>query len=117
MEADLNPPVISDTPLYQLVREGNITAFNDQRDITCDFSGHDFRGIDLRGINADNINFSDCYFHGSDLRGLDLTSSNLEGASIHRARIAGAYFPPELAAEEIRLSLKEGIRMRYNQGV
>ena len=56
------------------------------------------------------------YFHGSDLRGLDLTSSNLEGASIHRARIAGAYFPPELAAEEIRLSLKEGIRMRYNQG-
>ncbi len=115
MEADLKPPVISDSPLYQLVRKGNIEAFNTQRDITCDFAGHDFRGIDLRGINADNINFSNCYFHGSDLRGLDLTSCNLEGASIHRAHIAGVYFPSELAAEEIRLSLKEGIRMRYKQ--
>ncbi len=116
MHSEVKSPLISDNPLYQLLRDQNTRAFNAQRELTCDFSGLDFRGIDLRGINTENINFANCYFHGSDLRGLDLQTCNLSGASLHRAHIAGTYFPPELDAAEIRLSLKEGTRMRYNNG-
>jgi uncharacterized protein YjbI with pentapeptide repeats len=47
------------------------------------------------------------------LRGVDFSKTNLEGASIHSARIAGAYFPPQIPADEILLSFMHGTRMRY----
>ena len=43
----------------------------------------------------------------------DFRKANLEGASINAAKISGAYFPPELSASEIELSLLHGTRMRY----
>ena len=115
MHTQIEQPTISDDPLYRLIREKKIADFNEQRKDTCDFSGLDFRGVDLRGLDVSNINFSNCYFHGSDLRGLNMYSCIMEGSSIHRAHIAGTYFPPQIAASEIKLSLKEGTRMRYQQ--
>ena len=49
----------------------------------------------------------------ADLRGVDLKLAKMEGASIHGAHISGAYFPNELSADEIELSLRTGTRMRY----
>lgn len=108
-------PAIAEDRLYQLIRSRLIKEFNAQREAfnSYDFSGMDFRGLDLRGINTENLNFSNCYFRQADLRGLDLRSCNMEGASIHATKISGVYFPKELSAEEIVLSLTHGTRMRY----
>ncbi len=115
MLSQIDQPVISDDPLYLMIREKRIEEFNNQRSESCDFSGLDFRGVDLRGIHTDNINFSGCYFFGSDLRGLDLSNCQLQGASIHNAHIAGVLFPNQLSATEIQLSHQEGTRMRYTE--
>ena len=56
---------------------------------------------------------SDCYLRHADLRGVDFSQTRLQGASINGARISGTYFPPELSADEINLSLLHGTRMRY----
>lgn len=101
--------------LYQLLHEERIADFNAGRAAgeSCDFVDADFRGLDLRGMNADGLNMSGAYFRGSDLRGVDFSSANLEGASIKFAHISGCYFPKKLRASEIRLSLEQGTRMRY----
>jgi uncharacterized protein YjbI with pentapeptide repeats len=108
-------PQIKKDPMYVLLRDEKIDAFNKHKadGDTFDLTYCDFRGIDLRGLDADGINFSGCYFRQSDLRGLDLSSCNLEGASINGAKISGCYFPRELSAQEIDLSLNHGTRMRY----
>jgi len=36
----------------------------------------------------------------------------LDGASLHAAHVSGVYFPPELAPQEIELSVRLGTRMR-----
>lgn len=101
--------------MYQLLREGNIKEFNavkaggDKADLT----GCDFRTVDLRGLDAQGLDFSNCYFRQADLRGVDFRQCRLEGASINAAKISGTYFPDELSAEEITLSLLHGTRMRY----
>jgi len=107
--------VKSDDPLYLLLRDGKIREFNGlyTRNKTADLTHCDFRHADLRGIDADGIDFSHCYFRQADLRGVDFTNSRLEGASIHAAKISGAYFPKALGPEEINLSLLHGTRMRY----
>lgn len=108
-------PKIKADPLYQLLREGRVDAFNQEkaRGKTCDLTHCDFRSIDLRGLDTTGLDFSGSYFRQADLRGIDFSKANLEGASIHSARIAGAYFPPEIPAEEIQLSFMHGTRMRY----
>lgn len=108
-------PKIKDDPLYRLLREGAIEEFNTRRanGETCDLVGCDLRTIDLRKLDASGLDFRDCYLRQADLRGVDLSEANLEGASINAAKISGAYFPKELSAEEITLSLTHGTRMRY----
>jgi len=64
-------------------------------------------------LDADGLDFSDCYFRQSDLRGVDFRNALLEGASINAAKISGTYFPADLTASEIELSLLHGSRMRY----
>lgn len=110
-------PQIKDDPLYQLLRDGKIDEFNTRKASgeSCDLTACDFRNVDLRGIDASGLDFSDCYFHQSDLRGIDLRQANLQGASINGARISGTYFPVELMAEEIGLSLVHGTRIRYRK--
>jgi len=101
--------------MYLLLREGCVTEFNVKRASgeKVDLRGCDLRGLDLRGLAADGLDFSDCYFRQSDLRSVDFRQARLEGASINGAKISGAYFPAELTAGEIELSLLHGTRMRY----
>lgn len=110
-----NAPKIKSDPLYRLLREGKVDAFNGEkaRGKSCDLTHCDFRGLDLRGLDTAGLDLSGCYFRQADLRGVDLSKARLEGASIHSARIAGAYFPNEIAADEIIMSLMHGTRMRY----
>ncbi len=110
-------PVVSDNPMYRLLRDGEIEEFNTRhvKGESPSLAGCDFSGMDLRGLEADGLDLRDSAFHQADLRGVDLRTANLEGASIHGARIAGAYFSLALAAEEIDLSLLHGTRMRYRR--
>ena len=111
----MNQPKQLDSPLYTLLRQEDVTEFNNQRPLNgpVDFSGGDFRGLDLREINARELDFTDAYFRSADLRGVDFRSAALEGASIAHAQISGAYFPAELSADEILMSVNFGTRMRY----
>ena len=108
-------PIIPDDPMYCLLREGKIDAFNARRAEGISPSLHrcDFRGTDLRGMNAAGLDFRGAYFRGADLRGLDLRDSDLRGASLAQAHISGVYFPPSLRAEEILMSVQHGTRLRY----
>jgi len=111
----MSKPVISDDPMYQLLREGEIKAFNEKKAAggAVNMSGFDFRNMNLQGMDASGLDLSNCYFRKTDLRGLDLSQANLLGASIHDARISGVLFPAQLTAEEITLSLDHGVRLRY----
>lgn len=113
----MNKPVIKPDPLYQLLRNEDVQAFNAQRDIldTSELQSGDYRGRDLRTMNADGLDFSNAYFRNSDLSGIDFRNTNLEGASLMDAKLSGCYFPAEISAEEIRLSLDTGTRLRYDR--
>ena len=108
-------PQIKDDPMYRLLREGATEEFNTRRAAgeNGDLTGCDFRTLDLRKLNAKGLDLRDCYFRQTDLRGVDLSEANLEGASINAAKISGAYFPKQLSADELNLSLTHGTRMRY----
>ena len=103
--------------LYDLLRDGRVKEFNTRRSAgeVCDLRNADLRNADLRNLDASGLDMSHCYLRHSDLRGVDLSDTLLEGASIREARISGAYFPPELSAEEINLSLIHGTRLRYRR--
>lgn len=109
-------PKITQDPLYQLLREEKVQEFNARRlkGEICDMRGVDLRGLDLRNMNVDGLDFTDAYFRGADLRGLDFRKARLEGVSLASANISGCYFPKELRAEEILLSVTHGTRMRYD---
>ena len=111
----MSQPQQLDSPLYRLLRNEKVSEFNQQKpkDGSIDLRGADLRGLDLRQLNASRIDFTDAYFRGADLRGLDLREANLQGASIAHAQISGAYFPAQLGADEILLSMQFGTRMRY----
>ncbi|MGE0386244.1 MAG: pentapeptide repeat-containing protein [Gammaproteobacteria bacterium] len=111
----MNRPRISDDPLYQLLREGDIKEFNRRRAAgeACVVAGCDLSRLDLRGMDARGLDFSDCYFRMSDVRGIDFRQSRLEGSSFAAANVSGCYFPPELRAEELQCSIAHGTRVRY----
>jgi uncharacterized protein YjbI with pentapeptide repeats len=111
----MNKPVIKQDALYQFLRNEDIKAFNEQRDSldTSQLRSGDYRGRDLRNMNAQGLDFSNSYFRNSDLSGIDFRETNLEGASLLAAKLSGTYFPEQLSAAEIRLSLDTGTRLRY----
>jgi uncharacterized protein YjbI with pentapeptide repeats len=111
----MSQPKLLDTPLYALLHKDDITGFNTERpkDGTIDMIGGDFRGLDLRELDAEGVDFTDAYFRSADLRGIDFRKSSLEGASLAHAQISGAYFPAELSADEILMSMNFGTRLRY----
>jgi len=113
----MTKPVIKSDPLYQLLRQEDIKGFNEQRDKldTSQLKSGDYRGRDLRNMNAAGLDFSDSYFRNADLSGIDFRRTNLEGASLLDAKLSGTYFPAALSAEEIRLSLDTGTRLRYRR--
>jgi len=110
-------PLTYDDPMYQLLRDGDVAEFNRRKAAgeRCDLTHCDLRSLDLRGIDAAGLDFSHCYFRNANLRGVDFTKSELEGASLNQAKISGAYFPPQLSAAEIALSVEHGARMRYRK--
>ena len=110
-------PVVSDDPMYRLLRDGEIKEFNARKagGQSARLRGCDFSGMVLKGMDADGLDLQDGFFHDTDLRGVDLRKANLQGASIHGARIAGVYFPAELSPEGIELSLEHGTRLRYRR--
>lgn len=111
----MSQPRLIDSPLFTLVREEKIQAFNEEKRRlgALDFSGGDFRGLDLRNFDAEGVDLRDAYFRSADLRGIDFRGAQLEGASLAHAQISGAYFPPELSADEILMSVNFGTRLRY----
>ena len=113
-DQEIKPKVKSD-PLYQMLRHEDVDSFNNSRDTldTSQLSGGDYRGRDLRKMNARGLDFSSAYFRNCDLSGIDFRETNLEGASLLDAKVSGVYFPDELSAVEIRLSLDHGTRLRY----
>ncbi len=113
----MSKPVISDDPLYRLLREGKISEFNQRiaAGETVNLSGCDFRHMNLQGITTKGLDFSNSYFRQADIRGVDFSECvSMDGASIHNAKISGTYFPKQIRAEEIVLSLEHGTRMRYS---
>ncbi|WP_213880666.1 pentapeptide repeat-containing protein [Pseudomonas sp. dw_358] len=111
----MGQPKQLDSALYALLHKEDVGGFNTERQGVniIDFKGGDFRGLDLRELHAQGIDFTDAYFRAADLRGLDLRDTHLEGASLSHAKISGAYFPPELSADEILMSVNFGTRLRY----
>lgn len=103
-------------PMYQLLLDEKVGEFNDAKRVgkPVDLQGALFRGIDLRNLDADGLDFSDAYFRGADLRGVDFRNAKLEGASLCEAKISGCYFPKDLRAEEIMMSVEKGTRLRYS---
>ncbi len=108
-------PKNSTDPMYQMLRDEHIEAFNTKKASGEEVNviGTNLQGLDMRKLDVEGIDFSDCYMRGADLRGLDFTSCCLEGVSIRSAKISGAFFPVELTAEEVLMSLNHGTRMRY----
>jgi len=115
-DQDIKPEIKAD-PLYKMLRQEDIDAFNANRDHmdTGTLKSGDYRGRDLRKMNARGLDFSNAYFRNADLSGIDFRETNLEGASLLDAKISGVYFPDELSADEIRLSLDTGTRLRYKR--
>lgn len=109
-------PAISQDPLYQKLRNDDVAGFNQaiKAGQTCDLRGMDLRGLDLRGLQLSGMDIRDCYLRGADLRGIDFRGCNLDGVSLANARISGCYFPAELSADEIRMSVELGTRLRHS---
>ena len=112
-----NEPLISGDPMYKLLREGNVDEFNSKKQAGeyCNLKSCDFRSIDLQGIDAVGLDFRGAYFRMADLRGVDFRGSLLDGASINGAKISGTYFPLDISAQEILLSLEHGTRLRVKR--
>ena len=110
----MNQPRQLDSALYALVHKEHIAEFNREKPkAAIDFKDGDFRGLDLRKLDTEGIDFSGAYFRAADLRGLDLRDTCMRGASLAHAQISGAYFPEELSADEILMSMNFGTRLRY----
>ena len=110
----MSRPQLLDSALYALLHKDDIAGFNQERPQgPIDMRGGDFRGLDLRQLNAQDVDFTDRYFRSADLRGLDLRTACIEGASLAHAQISGAYFPVEVTADEILMSVNFGTRLRY----
>lgn len=109
-----NKPIISDDPMYQLLREGKIDEFNSKKQAGeyCNLQYCDFRLLDLKGLDAVGLDFRGAYFRQTDLKGIDFRGSLLDGATINGAKISGTYFPLNIPAQEILLSLEHGTRIR-----
>jgi uncharacterized protein YjbI with pentapeptide repeats len=112
-------PIVQTNELFQLIHQDKIEEFNRRKlageSTAGKLCGGDYRGLDLRLLDASGLDLSNAYFRGADLRGIDFRKCNLEGASFCQARVSGCYFPVELTADEIRLSVDYGIRVRYHK--
>ena len=108
-------PRITQDPLYQLLRAEKVEEFNKLKaqGKTCDLTSCDFRGLDLREMDVRGLDLSNAYFRGADLRSIDFRGCKLNGASLADAKISGCFFPEDIAAQEIQMSVTQGTRIRH----
>jgi hypothetical protein len=100
----------------KLLHDGDVAAFNRLAEQEPPMlENADLRMADLRAANLRRANLRGAYLRNADLRGVDLSETDLDGASLHEARVSGALFPGNIAADEIRLSLDVGTRMRVRR--
>ena len=107
-------PIISQDPMYQLLREEKVAEFNKlkAKGKSCDLTNCDFRGLDLREMDVRGVDLSNAYFRGADLRSIDFRGSKLAGASLADAKISGCFFPEDISAQEVLMSVQHGTRIR-----
>lgn len=110
----MSEPINSKDPLYLMLANEDIKGFNAARarGQEANLRGCNFRGLDLRGMNAEGLDLRNAYFRNANLRGIDFRRTLLEGASIGDAQISGCFFPKNIAADEIVMSVIQGTRMR-----
>lgn len=110
-------PTIHTNAFYTLLRSEKVQEFNRllaAGNVPVDaLRGGDFRGLDLRELETHGLDLRDGYFRGTDVRGVDFSGANLNGASFGQAHISGCLFPPEIHADDLRLSVDLGTRVRY----
>jgi len=108
---------IKRTPKPKILFEENREVFNKAvaGGKVADFSNQNLSDLDLTGFNLKNANLAGAYLRGANLAGQDLSESFLHGASLKQAKISGCLFPADLSAEEIRLSVDLGTRMRHKK--
>ncbi len=101
--------------MYKLIRVGDSDEFNRRRAAgdAVDLRGVDLRSVDLHSFDLSTLDLTDCCLRQADLRGQDLRTCCLEGAGLRSAHISGVRFPPRPPAEEIRLSVDLGTRLRH----
>ena len=104
----------NETPLSLALRDGKVDGLNQAASQAerVDLSRANLRGADLRKANLRRADLRGAYCHSADLRGVDLSEAQLEGASFHLARVSGAYFPSNVSAHELQMSLDLGTRIR-----
>jgi uncharacterized protein YjbI with pentapeptide repeats len=101
----------------EMLLNGQIDAFNARAETERpDLENADLRMADLRAVNLRRAIMRGAYLRLADLRGVDLSEADLDGASINEARISGAFFPRDISADEITLSVWRGTRMRARRG-
>jgi hypothetical protein len=102
---------------YLCLRVGDFDGFHaeiaDRKEV--DFSDADLRAVDFRRGNLDKVVMRGAYLRDADLRGMDLRRLDLEGCSLLNAKVSGTYFPANLSAEEIQMSLQHGTRLRTSR--
>jgi hypothetical protein len=85
--------------LKQLLRKGNIQAFNEMRQqnpgLTIDLSDENLRRTHLSNVNLSNVNLhganlTEADLEGADLRNAILDKAKLEGANFHTANLSNA---------------------------
>jgi len=112
-------PIHLSDPAFKALRVSDLESFRrltaDQKQI--DFSNTDLRGTDLRKVDLSKIVLTGAYLKECDLRGQDMRHMNLSGVSIHGAKIGGVYFPDDLEANEIVMSVSMGTRLRTQRQI
>jgi uncharacterized protein YjbI with pentapeptide repeats len=113
----VNESEISRAPKPEIIFEENLKKFNELVELgkQPDLRNANLSGLDLRSAKLTGLDLSGCYFRGANLSGLDLSGCNLQGASLRGARISGVLFPADVSAEEIRLSVDFGTRIRVKK--
>jgi len=100
--------------LARMLREGRVATFNARvaESGPADLTDANLRMADLRGADLKGACLKGAYLRAADLRGQDLSTCGMEGASMSGAKVSGVFFPPDLAPDEITMSVNLGTRMR-----
>jgi uncharacterized protein YjbI with pentapeptide repeats len=110
-------PRLLDDEAFHCLRSGDHVGFRrhiaDRQEV--DFSNCELQGTDFRRADLSKVILRGSHLRDADLRGADLRHMDLEGCSLIRAKISGTYFPANLSAAEIRMSVECGTRLRTSK--